>query len=270
MEPAVGATRVHPTALVARGAELADDVEIGPYAIVGEHVRIGAGTRVGPHALIDGWTEIGPGCRIHAFAAVGTEPQDLKFRGERSRLVVGARTTIREFVTLNRATDEDAATVIGESCLLMAYVHVAHNCVVGSQVILANAATLAGHVTVQDQANISALTPIHQFVQIGRLAYVGGGSRVPQDIPPFVLAAGNPLQPAGLNVVGMERRGVAPASQAALKKAYRLFYRSGLTTAEALAAIRNEVEPLPEVLDFTRFIEEAESRPAPYKRGIQR
>jgi UDP-N-acetylglucosamine acyltransferase len=270
MERTARGSGVHPSAIVARGAQIADDVEIGPYAIVGENVRIGAGTRVGSHAYLDGWTEIGPGCRIHPFAVVGTEPQDLKFRGEASQLVIGARTTIREFATLNRATEEGAATVVGEDCLIMAYAHVAHNCVVGSHVILANSSALAGHVTVQNQVSISALTPIHQFVHIGRLAYIGGGSRVPQDIPPFVLAAGNPLQMGGLNSVGMQRRGISPESQSALKRVYRLFYRSGLTTEQALAAIARDVEPLPEVLEFTRFIEEAEGRPVPLKRGVQR
>jgi UDP-N-acetylglucosamine acyltransferase len=270
MEPAVGVTRVHPTALVAPGAVLAEDVEIGPYAIVGEGVKIGRGTRVGPHALIDGWTEIGPDCRIHAFAVLGTVPQDLKFRGERSRVVIGARTTIREFATVNRATDEGAATTIGDDCLIMSGAHVAHNCVIGNSVIIANATLLAGHVIVHDQVSISGLCPVHQFVHIGRLAYIGGGSRVPQDIPPFVLGAESPMRIAGLNVVGMERRGVPEKSRTALKRVYRLFYRSNLTTVEAMAAIRNEVEPLPEVLEFLQFVEEAENRPAPFRRGIQR
>jgi len=262
--------RIDPAAHVARGAEIGTDVEIGPGAVIGPHVTIGAGTRIGPNALIDGWTDIGPGCRIHAFAVLGTDPQDLKFKGGPSKLIIGARTTIREFATLNRATDEGDATRVGDDCLLMAYAHVAHNCVVGNNVILANAATLAGHVVIQDQAILGGLVPIHQFVHVGRLAFIGGMTRIAQDIPPFLRVAGSPIRLSGLNSVGLARRGVPPENRLALKRAYRLFYRSGLRTAEALAAIRNDVEPLPEVLEFTRFIEEADSRPAPYKRGVQR
>jgi UDP-N-acetylglucosamine acyltransferase len=263
-------SRLHTLAIIDPGAEIGADVEIGPYAMIGPDVRIAAGTTVGAHAVIEGWTEIGEGCRIHPFAVIGAVPQDLKFRGGRSRVVIGARTTVREFATINRATDDGEATVVGEGCLIMSYAHVAHNCVVGNQVILANSANLAGHVVIHDQASVGGVTPVHQFVHIGRLAFIGGGSRVPQDIPPFILAAGNPVVLSGLNTVGMERRGIGAASQAALKRAYRLFYRSGLASREALEAIRREVEPLPEVLEFVKFVEEAEARPEPFKRGIQR
>jgi UDP-N-acetylglucosamine acyltransferase len=204
-------TEIATTAVVDGKAELDSDVRIGPYAVVGPHVRIGAGTTVGSHAVLDGYTEIGECCRIFPHAVVGTEPQDLKYRGGHTRLLIGSRTVIREFATLNPATEEGEATVVGNECLLMAYSHVAHNCTIGNHVILANSVNLAGHVRVDDHAIIGGVTPVHQFVRVGVHSMIGGGSRIPQDVAPYTRVAGNPPVVAGVNVVGLTRRGFSPA-----------------------------------------------------------
>lgn len=243
------------TAVIERGAELGTDVQIGPYAIIGPHVRIGSGTTVGAHAVIDGYTEIGRNCRIFSHAAVGLEPQDLKYRGgTRSWLRIGDRTVIREFATLNPATEEDDSTLVGSDCLLMAYSHVAHNCRVEDHVILANAVNLAGHVTIGTHAVLGGLTPVHQFVRVGAHAIVGGGSRVPMDVAPYTLAAGNPLETHGLNVVGLTRRGFSEDAITTLKKAYRIFYRQNLSVDQAVLRIRAEVPATPEVETFLAFV----------------
>ena len=247
-------TEIATTAVVDGKAELAADVTIGPYAIIGPNVRIGTGTTVGPHAVIDGYTEIGQNCRIFPHAAVGLEPQDLKYRGGRCWLRIGDRTVIREFATLNPATQEGEATVVGSDCLLMAYSHIAHNCRVEDHVILANAVNLAGHVTIGTYAVLGGVTPVHQFVRIGAHAIVGGGSRVPMDVAPYTLAAGNPLETHGLNVVGLTRRGFSEDSINALKKVYRIFYRQNLGVDEAVRRIRAEVTSTPEIETFLNFV----------------
>lgn len=247
-------TEIATTAVVDRQAELDDDVRIGPYAIIGPHVRIGAGTTVGPHAILDGRTIIGRECRIFPHAAVGTEPQDLKFKGAHSFLEIGDRTVIREFATLNPATESQESTRVGSDCLLMAYSHVAHNCRLGDHVIMANAVNLAGHVDVGDYAIIGGVTPIHQFVRIGEHSMVGGGSRIPQDVAPYTLVSGNPPEAFGLNVVGLTRRGFTRESIDALKKAYRLLFRSKLTVAEAASRVQNEVPMTPEVERLLQFV----------------
>ncbi len=257
------ATVLHPTAVVDPKAELGFDVEIGPYAIVGPNVRIGPGTTVGAHAVIDGHTTIGRDCRIFPSAAVGGAPQDLKFRGERTYLTVGDRTVIREFATLNVATEPEQSTVVGADCLLMATSHVAHNCRLGDHVILANAVNLAGHVTIEDWAIIGGVTPVHQFVRIGCHAMVGGGSRIPQDVTPYTMAAGNPPVLGGINKVGLARRGFAPGTIDAIKKAYRIMFRSGLSVDAALTRARSELDVTPEVARFLDFFEGSE-------RGITR
>lgn len=257
---AVGtAPRIHPTAIVDPDAELGDGVEIGPYAIVGPQVRIGAGTTVGPHALIEKLTVVGEGCRIAKSAVLGTDPQDLKFGGEETWLRVGARTTIREFATLNRGTHANGETVVGDDCLLMAYTHVAHDCILGNGVILSNAVNMAGHVEIDDHAIVGGVTPIHQFVRIGTHAFIGGGSRIPQDVPPFARAAGSPAQLYGLNSVGLERRGFSAEARAALKMAYRLVFNTkGVTIRQGLDRAYAEVEQLPEVRTFLDFIRDSE------------
>jgi UDP-N-acetylglucosamine acyltransferase len=221
-------------------------------------VVVGDRTVIGPHVVLENWTRIGSDSKIHVGAVIGSDPQDLKFSGGRSWVQVGDRNTIREYVTIHRATAEEEETVVGDDNLLMAYVHVAHNCVIGNQVILANAVMLAGHVVVEDHAIIGGMTPVHQFVRIGAHAFIGGGSRVAQDVPPFVRCAGNPLHVAGLNSVGLTRRGFPPAVLAELKRAYRIIYRSDLNVTQAVDKIRTELEPYPEVSIFVRFIESSE------------
>jgi UDP-N-acetylglucosamine acyltransferase len=242
------------TAVVDGRAELDPQVEVGPYAIIGPHVRIGAGTTVGAHAYLDGHTEIGRDCRIFPHAVVGTPPQDLKYRGGVSWLKIGDRTVVREFATMNVATDEGEATVVGADCLIMATAHVAHNCRLGNHVILANAANLAGHVTLGDYAIVGGVTPVHQFVRIGEHAMIGGGSRIPQDVAPFTRVAGSPPQCYGLNSVGLSRRGFTEETLGALKHAYRILFRSKLTVEEAVARVREEIPALPEVARLVDFM----------------
>lgn len=252
---------IHPTALVHPQAELGDGVDIGPYAVIGEHVRIGAGTSVGPHAVIDGWTTIGEACAIGVGAVLGGAPQDLKFRGQRSYLRIGPHTCIREYVTIHRSSEEDGATVIGAHNFLMAYTHVAHDCRLGDHVIMVNYAGLSGYVEVEDRAFISGHNAVHQFVRIGYLAMVSGASRVVKDVPPFMIAEGNPTRIRGLNVVGMRRLGLAPAARAELRRAYRVLYRSGLNTSQALQRLREAGFTGDEVQRLIAFI-------AASKRGI--
>jgi len=251
------------TAVVDARAELDDDVRVGPYAIIGPHVRIGAATTVGAHAVIDGYTEIGRRCRIFPHAAIGLEPQDLKYQGGVSWLRIGDRTVVREFATLNPATKEGESTLVGPDCLLMAYSHVAHNCRLEDHVILANAVNLAGHVTVESHAVIGGVTPVHQFVRVGAHAMIGGGSRVPKDVAPYTLTAGNPLRTCGLNQRGLSRRGFPEASIDALRRAYRIFFREKLGVTEAVARIRAEVPATPEIEHLLAFVLSSE-------RGITR
>jgi len=248
----------HETAIVHPGARIGKEVEIGPYAVIGENVIIGDGTKIGAHVVIDGWTSIGKYCVIFPSASIGAEPQDLKFRGEKSYVFIGDNTKIREFATVNRATGEGEETRIGSNCLLQAYTHVAHNCILGNHVIMSNCATLAGHVTVEDRVNISGLTGVHQFVKIGRNAMVGGASKVVQDVPPFVIADGHPAKVVGLNNVGMARAGIGEVARRNLKKAYKILYRSGLTLPQAIAVMEQELESCEEVEHFLRFLRNAE------------
>jgi UDP-N-acetylglucosamine acyltransferase len=245
-------SQIHPS------AQLGRDVTVGPYSIIGEHVVIGDRTNVGSHVVIEGWTEIGADNEIHHFAVIGTPPQDLKWEGAKSHVRIGRRNTIREFATVNRATGEGEETRIGDENLIMAYVHVAHNCVIENGTILANAVNLAGHVMIEEKAIIGGVTPVHQFVRVGRHSMIGGGSRVPKDMPPYLLGAGNPLRIAGINQVGLERRGFPEESMGALKEAFRLLYRSSLNRTQALERIRREVAPCSEVEHLVRFIGESE------------
>ena len=248
-------TTVHPAAFVDPAAELGARVTIGPGAVIGPHVRVGDGARIGSHVMLDGWTTLGRDCRIHHGAAIGGPPQDLKYAGEPSYLVIGDRTEIREFATANLATEPGATTRVGDDCLLMAYAHVAHNCTVGSHVILANAVQMAGYVTVEDWAIVGGSTVVHQFTRIGRHAMIGGGSRISQDVAPFVRAAGSPPRLAGVNAIGLERRGFPKETVGALERAYRLLFRSNLTATEAVARMRAELPGVPEVELLARFTE---------------
>jgi UDP-N-acetylglucosamine acyltransferase len=256
--PEMTATQVHPTALVDPGAELGEGVVVGPFSIVGPGVRVGAGTRIGPHVLIERDTTLGAGCVISQGAVLGTDPQDLKYGGEPTQLRVGDRTVIREYATLNRGTSASGLTSVGSDCMLMAYAHVAHDCMLGDHVILSNAVNMAGHVTIQDWAIVGGMTPIHQFVRIGAHAFVGGGSRVAKDVPPYVKAAGSPMQLYGLNSVGLQRRGFSEEVRRELKRAYRLFFASSHNTTQAMVRAREELRALPEVEVFLSFFENSE------------
>ena len=246
---------IHPTAIIHEGAQIAEGVEIGPYAIIGEHVAIGSGTTIGPHTVIEGWTEIGRDNRIFQFASIGAPPQDLKYRGEKALLKIGDRNTVREFATLHRGTaDGGGETVIGNDNLLMAYSHVAHDCLLGNHVILANGATLAGHVAVDDFAILGGLCAVHQFTRIGAHVMISGGSMVTQDVPPFSIAQGDRAKTVGINQIGLKRRGFSEEAIRGIKQAYKLIFRSGLRTEEALEQIANEVKNCPEVQEFSEFI----------------
>ncbi|MCK4547935.1 MAG: acyl-ACP--UDP-N-acetylglucosamine O-acyltransferase [Candidatus Eisenbacteria sp.] len=248
-------TSIHPTAIVHPKAELGSGISIGPYSVIHEDVAIGDGTQVSSHVCIEAGTQIGSDCQIYPMAVLGGVPQDLKYDGAPSRVVIGDRNTIREYVTVNRATEADGETVIGNDCLLMAYVHLAHNCVLGNGIVLANGVQLGGHVEVEDCAAVGGLTPVHQFVRIGRMAFVGGLSRVAKDVPPYFLAAGNPLKVAGINAVGLRRRGIPSEVRLELKRVYRLLYRSGFNVRQAVEAVRKELEPFPEVRHLAEFVE---------------
>jgi UDP-N-acetylglucosamine acyltransferase len=247
--------QVHPTALVARGAELAADVTVGPYAIIGANVRIGAGTSVGAHCVIDGRTTIGRNNRFYPFGSIGQPPQDKKYRGEDTALEIGDGNTIREFCTFNTGTVQDAGTTrIGDDNWIMAYVHVAHDCQLGSHLTLANNASMAGHVHLGDWVFIGGLTGIHQFVKIGAHAMAGFSSAVTQDVPPFMTVDGNPLEVRGINAEGLRRRGFDAARIAGVKQIHRLLYRSSLTLEAARDAVGTLAETLPGSADDARLV----------------
>lgn len=253
-----GETVVHATALVNSAAELGQGVSVGPWSLIGPGVRIGDGVAIGPRVLIERDTDVGEDCRIANGAVLGTEPQDLKYKGEETTLEVGARSVIREFATLNRGTSASGKTVIGSDCLLMAYTHVAHDCELGNHVILSNAVNMGGHVLIEDWVTVGGLTPIHQFVRIGAHAFVGGGSRIPQDVPPYCRAAGNPPKLYGLNTVGLERRGFSENVRKALKKVYRTLFASNLNLSQALVRADEESSTIPEVRHLLEFIRSGE------------
>ena len=257
-DAAVNATSVHPSAIVDDDATLGAGVTVGPWAIIGPDVEIGDNTEIGPRVLIERNTTIGEDCTVHNGAALGTDPQDLKFQGERTTLEIGDRTVIREFATLNRGTAASGRTVVGSDCLLMAYTHVAHDCEIGNHVILANSVNMAGHVLIEDWVIVGGLTPIHQFVRIGAHAFVGGGSRIPQDVPPYCRVAGNPPKLYGLNTVGLERRGLSREVRGALKKTYRMLFQGELNLTKALDRVESEVNGVPEVRHLVQFIRASE------------
>jgi len=251
-------TDIHPTALVDKRARLDDDVQIGAFAIVEGDVTIGAGTTIGPRTLIANGARIGKNCRIHNGAVVATLPQDLKFGGEATLFEIGDNTTIREYATLNRGTAAHGKSSVGSNCLLMAYTHVAHDCSVGNNVIMSNGVQLGGHVTIEDWAIIGGMTPVHQFCHVGQHCMVGGGFRVIQDVPPYILASEEPLRFCGLNSVGLRRRGFSNETLLQLKRAYRLLYRSGLNVSQAVERIKTEMAIIPEIDNILRFIESAD------------
>ena len=249
---------IHPTAIIDPRAEIDSNVTIGAYAIVRNDVYIGAGTEIGPYSTIEPYVTIGPDCRIFQYASIGGAPQDLKFHGEKTYLKIGRGTIIREFVTINRGTEFGGGyTEVGKENYLMAYTHVAHDCKTGTQVILANNATLAGHVELGSNVTVGGLVAIHQFVKIGDFAYIGGKSAVVKDIPPYVIAAGDRAVLHGLNNVGLKRKNFSKSTIQALKKAYRIVFRIGLTVKQASERVRAEVEQVPEVVRFMKFIRES-------------
>ncbi len=231
-------TRIHPTALVDRQAELAVDVQVGPYAVIGPHVCIGSGSRIGAHCVVEGHTRLGRDNQVFQFASIGAAPQDMKYRGEPTRLLVGDRNTFREFVTVNTGTVQDAGvTRVGDDNWVMAYVHIAHDVQLGSHCVLANNATLAGHVHVGDWATIGGLTGVHQFVHVGAHAMIGFQAHVAQDVPPFITADGHPLAARAINLTGLKRRDFSAERIAVIKQMHKLLYRSGLPLADAMAQI---------------------------------
>ena len=249
---------IHPTAIIDPQAKIGAGVKIGPYAVIGPHVTIGDGTEIMAHVVIDGWTTIGKNCRFFPSASIGSEPQDLKFKGEKSYVIIGDRSVFREYVTVSRATGEGEETRIGSDCLFHACTHVAHNCIIGNHVIMSNCAGLAGHVVVEDRVVIGGIAGVHQFVKIGRNSMIGGLAKVVQDIPPFVIADGQPARCIGLNSVGLSRAGIPENVRRELKKAFRLLYRSGLNLRDAIARMEEELDSSEETEHFLRFLRDAD------------
>lgn len=249
---------IHPTAIVSDSAQLGKNVKIGPYAIIEDDVKIDDGCEIKAYAQILPYTTIGKNSRVFQHSVIGEIPQDLKFEGEKSETIIGDNTTIREFVTINRGTKDRQRTKIGDGCLLMAYVHVAHDCLVGDNVILANSVTLAGHVTIEDWAILGGLFAVHQFVKIGQHSFCGGHFRTTKDIPPYILAAEEPIKYKGLNVVGLRRRGFSPQVRKNIKKAYKLIFRSEYNVSEAKKRISEELEKTPEIENILNFLENSD------------
>jgi UDP-N-acetylglucosamine acyltransferase len=258
--------QIHPTAIVPAETELAEDVIIEPYSIIGPQVKIGSGTVIGPHVVIEGRTRIGERNRIYPFVSIGFPPQDITYGGEDTQVDIGDDNIIRENITIHRGSHRgEGVTRIGSGNFLMAYVHIAHDCRIGSEVIMANAATLGGHVEVGDHAVVGGLVAVHQFVRVGEYSFIGGKSGVRMDIPPYMLAQGaDPATLHGPNLIGLKRSGFSQETINAIKKCYRILFRSGLTVKEAIEKARQDVEPLPEVRKLIDFVLESS------KRGIMR
>ncbi len=245
---------IHPTAVVHPSARLGHNVKIGPHSVIGQNVEIGPDCVVGTSVLLEGNTTIGRNNRFFHGAAIGCEPQDRKFGGEMSFVEIGDNNDFREYVTVQQATGEGDQTRVGSNNLIMAYVHIAHNCHIHDNIVIANAVNLAGHVKVESHATIGGLTPVHQFVRVGAFAFVGGGSRLPQDVPPFIKVAGNPVEVAGINSIGLKRNGFNDNDLVQLKRAYRLLYRSGLNVTQALERIAVDCQLSTHVEELMAFI----------------
>jgi UDP-N-acetylglucosamine acyltransferase len=254
---------VHSTAVIHPKAQIGAGCEIGPYCVIGEHVVLGPRCRLHSHVVVDGHTRIGEGNEVFPFASIGLKTQDLKWKGGVTYTEIGDRNTFREYVTINSATGDGEKTVVGSNNHILAYSHLAHNVTIGNNIIMSNVATLAGHVTVEDCAVIGGLVAIHQFCRIGRMSMIGGCSKVVQDVPPFMLADGNPAETRTINKTGMERQGISEAAQVALRQAYKILFREGLTIPNALTRIEKESPALPEVkylVDFVRTSERGISK----------
>jgi UDP-N-acetylglucosamine acyltransferase len=249
---------IHETAIVHREAEIPASAVVGPYSIIGPGVVIGERVRIDSHVLIERDTTVGEDCRICKGAVLGTDPQDLKYAGEPTTLTVGARTTVREYATLNRGTVDEGTTAVGSDCLIMAYAHVSHDSRIGDHVILANSANMGGHVIIEDWAIVGGVTAIHQFVRIGRHSFVGGGSRLPQDVVPYVMVAGSPCAAFGLNLVGLRRRGFDRDTLRRLREAYRTIFQSDMNVSQAVEALSAREDRSPEVDQMIEFIRSSE------------
>lgn len=250
----MGSAFIHPTAIVHPGAHIGPDCYIGPYCVIGEHVELGPGCKLHSHVVIDGYTTIGEGNEFFPFASIGLKTQDLKWRGGITRTVIGSNNTFREYVTVHSATGDGEQTVIGSHNHILAYCHMAHNVVLGNHIIMSNVATLGGHVVVEDRAVIGGLAAVHQFCRIGTMAMIGGCAKVVQDVPPYMIADGNPATVHMINKVGLDRNGVSPEAQRALRQAYKILYRQGLAIPNALAKIEQELPPLPEIKHLVEFV----------------
>ncbi len=249
---------IHPTAIIHPKARIGEGCEIGPYCVIGEHGFLGDKCKLHSHVVIDGHTELGSGNEIFPFASIGLKTQDLKWKGGLTRTVIGDNNTFREYVTINSATSDGEVTSVGSHNHILAYCHIAHNVTLGSHVIMSNVGTLAGHVTVEDHAVIGGLAAVHQFCRIGKMAIIGGCSKVVQDVPPFMLADGNPAETRTINKVAMERKGVSEEAQSALRQAYKILFREGLTISNALAKIEADLPRLPEIEHLVRFVRSSE------------
>lgn len=251
-------TTIHTTAVVHPNAKIGEGCQIGPYCIIGEHVTLGADCKLHSHVVIDGHTTLGSGNEIFPFASIGLKTQDLKWKGGTTWTRIGDKNTFREYVTVHSATSDGDATVIGSENNILAYCHIAHDCQLGNHIVMSNVGTLAGHVTVEDHAIIGGLAAVHQFCRIGTMAIIGGCSKVVQDVPPYMLADGNPAETRTVNKVGMERNGVTEEAQGAMKQAYKIIFRDGLTISNALVRIEAELPKLPEVLHLLQFARSSE------------
>ncbi|HVP36704.1 MAG TPA: acyl-ACP--UDP-N-acetylglucosamine O-acyltransferase [Terriglobales bacterium] len=249
---------IHPTAIIDPKAELGKDVWVGPHTIINEGVRIGDNVQIGANVLIDTGAVIGRNCKIHHGAVLATPPQDLKYGGEKTFLEIGENTVIREYASINRGTRQRGKVTVGSNCFIMIYAHIAHDCIIGNNVILANSVNIAGHVEVEDYAIIGGVVPVHQFTRIGAHSIIGGGFRVPQDVPPYILAGGYPLRYMGLNIIGLKRRNFPVETILTLKKACRILFQSQYNTTQAVQKIKSEIEPLPEIKHLLEFIEKSE------------
>lgn len=249
-----GKATIHPTAVVDRDAMLGPGSVVEPFAIVGAGVEVGAEATIGARATVTGLTRIGAGCHIGVGAVIGGAPQDRKYTGEPTRVEIGDGTHVRDYSTINRGTQAAGVTRIGKRCFIMSYVHIAHDCRIGDDVVLANAVQLAGHVDIDDGAQVGGSSPIHQFVRIGRLSFVGGGSRVPRDVPPFALAAGYPMHLYGINAEGLRRAGFDSATRLALKRAFRLLFNANTSRGESVTRIDAELGHVPEVAHLVEFV----------------
>ena len=249
---------IHPSAVIHSDAIIGDDCEVGPYCVIGRHVTLGQANRLHSHIVIDGHTEIGTGNEFFPFASVGLKTQDLKWKGGTTWTRIGDRNTFRENVTVHSATGDGEATVMGSDNHILAYSHIAHNVLLGNHVILSNNGTLAGHVIVEDYAIVGGLAAVHQFCRLGKMSILGGCTKVVSDVAPYMMVDGNPARTRAVNKVGLERNGVAAEAQDAIRQAHRLYFRKGLTGANAVEAIRAEVPQLPEVEHFLSFIETSE------------